>query len=307
MLAKQFHSPAIAEKHYQSLSQADSVSAVPTISQPSISTSTVSLPQIPNVSSAKLTISQPPVSSLILPPLNCPSASIVTQSSVLSCSAVPSSCQSAIFLSSPTPLQCDSLMTVGHMLSALCPVSITPLSCTSRTIPSTSLSTASYSSSCEPPPQCSQSSLSITVGHVLSKLSSDSDLKSDPVQVEKNCQEQLRMLSSDQQCKVLSKLFGVFVTRYTDIGCLPSDFLELSVHAMIHLKHCHRSNVIYLMAKALGTMRPDQSDSLLPAKRMPMGLIEYSAKFFTASSTRQVYIMSQCIMIFLIFVDYLPI
>ena len=67
---------------------------------------------------------------------------------------------------------------------------------------------------------------------------------------------------------------------------------------MIHLKHCHRSNVIYLLAKALGTMRPDQSDSLLPAKRMPMGLIEYSAKFFTASSTRQVYILSQCIMIF---------
>ena len=56
MLAKQFHSLAIAEKQYQSLSQAASVSVVPTISQPSVSTPTISLPQIPNVSYAKLTV-----------------------------------------------------------------------------------------------------------------------------------------------------------------------------------------------------------------------------------------------------------
>jgi len=33
------------------------------------------------------------------------------------------------------------------------------------------------------------------------------------------------------------------------------------------------------MCQALGTMKPDQSDTLLPAKRMPMGLIEYMVKF----------------------------
>ena len=48
-------------------------------------------------------------------------------------------------------------------------------------------------------------------------------------------------------------------------------------------------------------MRADQSDSLLPAKRMPMGLIEYSGKFFTAPSIRQVYILSQGKIIFCIF------
>ena len=282
MLAKQFRSPEIAEKHYQSLSQAPSVPVVPTTSVSTSLLPTISLPQIPNVSSTELTISQPPMSSLIMPavplpelstipplalpqlftPLSCPSASIITQSSVSSCSVVPSSYQSAILqsantLSSSTPLQCDSSMTVGHILSA---VSITPLLCTSRTVPSTSLSTVSNSWSCAPPPQSSQSSqcdLSITVGHVLSKLSSDGDLKPDPVEVEKICQEQLQILSSDQQCKVLSKLFSIFVMRNTDNGCLPGDFLELCVHAMTHLKHCHRSNIIYLLAKALGTMRSD--------------------------------------------------
>ena len=45
--------------------------------------------------------------------------------------------------------------------------------------------------------------------------------------------------------------------------------------AVEHLKSCGRSNVLYNMAKAIGTMREDQGDSLLPAKRMPMGLIEH--------------------------------
>ena len=42
------------------------------------------------------------------------------------------------------------------------------------------------------------------------------------------------------------------------------------------------------MSQALGTMRPDLSDSLLPAKRMPMGLIEHSVNFFTAEHVNEV-------------------
>ena len=103
MLAKQFRSPEIAEKHYQSLSQAPSVPVVPTTSVSTSLLPTISLPQIPNVSSTELTISQPPMSSLIMPavplpelstipplssmsalpqlftPLSCPSASIIVQ------------------------------------------------------------------------------------------------------------------------------------------------------------------------------------------------------------------------------------
>ena len=66
---------------------------------------------------------------------------------------------------------------------------------------------------------------------------------------------------------------------------VPDDFLELAAAAMQHLKSCGRANVVYNLAKAIGTMREDLSDSLLPAKRMPIGLIEHCVNFFC--STRQ--------------------
>ena len=111
----------------------------------------------------------------------------------------------------------------------------------------------------------------------------------DPAQVESTCWEHIETLRSDQQCAVLSKLFSKYVSQ-SITGTLPNDFLELVVRGIKHLKHCQRSNVIYVLAKALGTVRPDQSDSLLPAKRMPMGLIEYAAMFFTSSSPQQVFL-----------------
>ncbi|XP_065893244.1 uncharacterized protein [Dysidea avara] len=57
---------------------------------------------------------------------------------------------------------------------------------------------------------------------------------------------------------------------------------------MIHLKECKQSSVICSLARSLGTLRPDESDSLLPAKRMPMGLIEYCINFFNSSSVQHV-------------------
>ena len=57
---------------------------------------------------------------------------------------------------------------------------------------------------------------------------------------------------------------------------------------MRHLGEAGRSNITYSLAKAVGTMRPDRSDSLLPTKNMPMGLIVYAVNFFTASSIQKV-------------------
>ena len=65
-------------------------------------------------------------------------------------------------------------------------------------------------------------------------------------------------------------------------------FIQLAFNGMNHLKKCGRSNVIYSLVKSLGTMRPDQTDSLLTAKRMPMGLIEHCVNFFNATSVNQV-------------------
>ena len=64
---------------------------------------------------------------------------------------------------------------------------------------------------------------------------------------------------------------------------VPSDYLSLSIKAMRNLKAAGRLNVVYGLAKALGTKRDDQSDTLLPCKRMPMGLIEFCVQFFTSS------------------------
>ena len=50
-----------------------------------------------------------------------------------------------------------------------------------------------------------------------------------------------------------------------------------------------RSNVLYKFAKGLGTMR-DESDSLLPVKRMPMGLIEHTSNFYISMVNTLMYV-----------------
>ena len=101
------------------------------------------------------------------------------------------------------------------------------------------------------------------------------------------CHKLLEPLEFKEKLSVLSMLF-ITISRIS----LPSDFLHLSMNAMQNLKAASRSNVLYLLAKGLGTMRKDNSDSLLPTKRMPMGLIEYALKFFTVSSVKQVLFAS---------------
>ena len=93
--------------------------------------------------------------------------------------------------------------------------------------------------------------------------------------------------SPNQQLTYISQLFKSYCSLYSGIS-LPDDFLQLSVSAMEHLKSCSRSNILYGLAKTVGTMRPDQSDSLMPAKRMPMGLVEHVVNFFGCSSIHQV-------------------
>ena len=91
--------------------------------------------------------------------------------------------------------------------------------------------------------------------------------------------------------QVLSQLFSQMLIRHYSTPALgmPDDFLELVASGVQHLHQEKRTNVIYSLAKAVGTMRVDGSDSLLPAKRMPMGLIEYAVSFFTVSSVQKVY------------------
>ena len=90
--------------------------------------------------------------------------------------------------------------------------------------------------------------------------------------------------------QVLTELFShILVTNYAvSTEGIPDDFLELVASGVENLHQQKRTNVIYKLAKAVGTMRADSSDSLLPVRRMPMGLIEYAVMFYTASSLKKV-------------------
>lgn len=69
---------------------------------------------------------------------------------------------------------------------------------------------------------------------------------------------------------------------------VPNDFLVYSGAAMVHLATNRRSNVLYNLAKGLGTLRKDGKDTLFPIRRMPMGLVEYAANFYVAENVNQV-------------------
>lgn len=89
------------------------------------------------------------------------------------------------------------------------------------------------------------------------------------------------------QLVIISDLYKSYIASNSNVA-VPDDFLVLALSAMEHLKACGRSNVLYNLAKVLGTKREDNSDALLPAKRMPMGLIEHCINFF-CSSQQQVF------------------
>ena len=71
----------------------------------------------------------------------------------------------------------------------------------------------------------------------------------------------------------LSKLSSLF-THCSETSGLEVDenFLSYAIVAMKNLKDAGRSNIVYNLCKGLAIMRDDQSDTLFPRHRMPMGL-----------------------------------
>ena len=94
-------------------------------------------------------------------------------------------------------------------------------------------------------------------------------------------------LPAEQKLLILSQLFSAVMEEKHNIK-VPTDFLQLTAAGKVHLLQCNRSNVIYLLAQAIGCTRADESDSLLLAKRMPMGLIEHTVNFFIAEHVNEV-------------------
>lgn len=96
----------------------------------------------------------------------------------------------------------------------------------------------------------------------------------------------LNQLSMEHLMEVLSNFFSKYC-RATGVS-VPDDFLSLSIKAMVQLKRSYRGNVVYNLAKGLGTPRPDGSDSRFPTMVMPMGLVEHITNFFVADTVQQV-------------------
>ena len=99
--------------------------------------------------------------------------------------------------------------------------------------------------------------------------------------------ESLHQLSSHNQLDEISKFFSSYVLVNFAVT-VPNDFLSLAAKAMVQLKHNNCSNVLYKLAKCMGTLRRDSDDSKFPMNRMPMGLVEYIADFFMSDELRQV-------------------
>ena len=95
------------------------------------------------------------------------------------------------------------------------------------------------------------------------------------------------MLDGGEQVKGLSSLFSQYCVE--QFHCtVPDDFLLYAAPAMSQLSLSHRTNVLYNLAKGIGSVRADKSDSLFPVKRMPMGLLEFMTNFFVSTDARNV-------------------
>ena len=108
-----------------------------------------------------------------------------------------------------------------------------------------------------------------------------------PVTPSHNLADAIMLLPQETQLETLSQLFSYCAYSSYNVR-IGTDFLELVVKASKHLLQCGRVNVVYGVARAIGLMRPDGSDSRLPAKRMPMGLLEHMVNFYNADSYPQV-------------------
>ena len=95
------------------------------------------------------------------------------------------------------------------------------------------------------------------------------------------------IFSAGSQLEIMSQRFSLYTVANLNL-LVPDDFLSLAAKAMCQLKLNKRTNVLYYLAKGMATPREDGSDTRLPIKRMPMGLIEHVANFFVAEEVRKV-------------------
>lgn len=109
--------------------------------------------------------------------------------------------------------------------------------------------------------------------------------QTDIVQAEKTPSQHEHSCTSSKLLEAQIALSEYCATKEVTISC---EFVQQLVAAMEHLKQSGRANVFTLLAKGIGTMRTNGSDSKFPVKRMPFGMVEYISKFFASDTLQQV-------------------
>ena len=99
-------------------------------------------------------------------------------------------------------------------------------------------------------------------------------------------QYMFNQLQPECQLVALSELFTSYMKHLS--LTIPEDFLRNAANAMVHLSDAGRTNVLYNLAKGIGTIRLDSTNTRFPVNQMPMGLVEYIALFFAANNLQQV-------------------
>ena len=91
---------------------------------------------------------------------------------------------------------------------------------------------------------------------------------------------------------LLNKCFDI-CSKKIEITTNVSNFPQLSLSEMKKLQDLDKSNTVYNLSKVISESRPDGSNSLMPLKRMPFGMIQFTVDFFASTNVNQVYIVNK--------------
>ena len=87
-----------------------------------------------------------------------------------------------------------------------------------------------------------------------------------------------KKLPAEEQLNALSMMFIAYMSSGPCV-LVPEGFLIIAKNAMLQLRDHGRSNVLYNLAKGIGTMREDGSESRFPTKMYAYGISGICCKF----------------------------
>lgn len=92
----------------------------------------------------------------------------------------------------------------------------------------------------------------------------------------------LSFIPESEQADTICKLLQEVAVKSSIV--VPAGYISHSLAAMQRLQNAGRSNILALLAKAIGGTRSDGVQSLMPVHRMPVGLIEYTVNFLISNT-----------------------